>query len=74
MALGFLVDQIYLVSSGEYDPHAKNLMFFWFFIYRVLLDCTLINHRSFLPYKDTGARSMFQCLVFRVSSENPNGG
>ena len=31
MGPGFLVDQIYLVSSGNYDPHAKNLMFFWFF-------------------------------------------
>ena len=31
MSLGFLVDQIYLVSLGKYDPHAKNLRFFWFF-------------------------------------------
>ena len=31
MGLGFLVDQIYLVSLGNYDPHAKNLRFFCFF-------------------------------------------
>ena len=31
MGLGFLVDRIYLVSSGNYDPHAKSLRFFWFF-------------------------------------------
>ena len=29
MGLGFLVDQIYLVSLGNYEPHAKkNLRFF----------------------------------------------
>ena len=27
MGLGFSVDQIYLVSSENYDPHAKNLRF-----------------------------------------------
>ena len=31
MDLGFLVDQIYLVSSGNYDPHPKNLRFSGFF-------------------------------------------
>ena len=31
MGLGFLVDQIYLVGSGNYDPHAKHLRFFWVF-------------------------------------------
>ena len=31
MGLGFLVDQMYLVCSGNYDLHAKNLRFFWFF-------------------------------------------
>ena len=41
MGLVFLVDQIYLVSSGNYDPHSKNLRFSVFFIiYRALLDCT----------------------------------
>ena len=33
MRLGVLVDQIYLVSSGNYDPHAKNLRFSVFFFY-----------------------------------------
>ena len=36
MGLGFLVDQIYLVSLGNYDPHAKSPRFFWFFIYQAL--------------------------------------
>ena len=40
MGLGFLVEQIYLVSSGNYDPHAKIWGFSGFFIYRALLDCT----------------------------------
>ena len=31
MGLGFLVYQIHLVSSGNYDPHAKNLRFSVFF-------------------------------------------
>ena len=31
MGLGFLVDQIYLVSLGSYDSLAKNLRFFWIF-------------------------------------------
>ena len=31
MGSAFLFDQIYLVSLGNYDPHAKNLRFFWFF-------------------------------------------
>ena len=43
MGLGFLVDQIYLVSSENYDPHAKKSEVFWFFIYRALLDCTAGN-------------------------------
>ena len=37
--LGFLVDQIYFVSLGNYDPHAKNVRFSIFF-YQALLDCT----------------------------------
>ena len=36
MGLGFLVDQIYLVSWGNYDSHAKNLRFFWFFYFTQL--------------------------------------
>ena len=40
MGLGFSVDQISLVSLGNYDPHAKNLRFSGFFIYQALLDCT----------------------------------
>ena len=34
MGLGFLVDQIYLVILGNYDPHARKSEVFWFFIYR----------------------------------------
>ena len=40
MGLGFLFDQIYLVSSGNYDPHAKIRGFSGFFFYRALLGCT----------------------------------
>ena len=29
MGLGFLVDQICLVSSGNYNPHSKSLRFFY---------------------------------------------
>ena len=33
MGFEFLVDQIYVVSSGIFDPHAKNLRFFRFFYF-----------------------------------------
>ena len=48
MGLGFLVDQIYLVNSGNCDPHAKNLRFFcfFFFLFTELYWTALINHRS----------------------------
>ena len=40
MSLGFLVDQIYLVSSGNYDPHAKDLRFLGFFYLPSSIGCT----------------------------------
>ena len=49
MGSGFLVDQIYLVSSGNYDPHAKNLRVFLVFLFTELYWTALQNRRSFCP-------------------------
>ena len=47
MGLGFLVDQIYLVSSGNYDPHAKKSEVFLGFLFTELYWTALQNRMSF---------------------------
>ena len=57
MGLGFLVDQIYLVSLGNYDPHAKIeglLNFLFIDLYSTVLKtegpsqvCNLLNSQRF---------------------------